>query len=74
MIYNVYMQFDPIKTDREELSLSHDPENLTKYEVNLIKVGEVEASSGADAIQKAKQISKFKYVSKLARYPIVEKQ
>lgn len=71
--FDVYQQRYPINSKVDGPTLS-DWTKLTPFEINLIHVGQVLASSGEEAIEMARQnLGAFKGVSRktLAAFPIV---
>lgn len=66
--YDVYQQFPPIRLGEKD----ENGEDL--YAINLLRVGQVDARDGAEALNTVRQWTRFRLRSRstLMRYPIVE--
>lgn len=72
-LYRIYKQQPPRTTQYWGPNMSGN--GNTNEELCIIKVGELEAPNGSEAIDRAKELPVFKYASKdtLGAYPIVMK-
>ncbi len=64
--FDVYQQFPPIKLGVQDL------DGTELYAANLVHVGTVDAKSGESAMATVKQWPRFRILSGLGRFPIIE--
>jgi hypothetical protein len=70
MLFDVFQQRRPLKTDWEGPSMSGH-EFKTPFEVDIVRVGAIDARSGSEAIDLAKKMPVFRTARQLARWPLV---